>query len=213
MTKLKNQGKGLWYRHYERKYGSRLIMDDAAFKKNLENDSPYLKMVLKHLKPPAHILEAGCGPARAAMSMSTKGFDVTAIDNDKDLLRIAKRNARKFDGKMIFKALDFNDALKEFGADSFDACTHQGVLEHFSIQTIRKILRMQLQIAPLVIFSVPIDSKRNRRYFYGGLVMHNIWPAAFWKENVLKSFEIVDSAMAKQRTDNLIVVIKRKSRE
>ena len=174
-----------------------------------------LKAMLDEVKkhPGAKIVELGAGDGRVAIAIAREGFDVTAIDNDKDLLRIAKRNARKFDGKMIFKALDFNDALKEFGADSFDACTHQGVLEHFSIQTIRKILRMQLQIAPLVIFSVPIDSKRNRRYFYGGLVMHNIWPAAFWKENVLKSFEIVDSAMAKQRTDNLIVVIKRKSRE
>lgn len=197
-----------WYEHYKKRLG-KLAMDGASYAKNLENDKPYLELIEKYVDG-CDILETGCGLARTAINISNLDYGVTCIDTDERLLEIAMENAKKFGGKIKFLHLDLQDITEVFKENSFAAITHQGVLEHFSENKIKKILHKQLKIAPIIIFSVPVKTKRNEEYFKDGLVRHrNLWDGEKWSE-LLEGFRILEMEEAKQRTDNLIVVLGRK---
>ncbi len=85
-----------WYEHYTKKLGGKLILDEKALKKNLENDKPFLEVMKTHLKPGSKILEIGCALGRNTVSMSLEGYRVVAIDRDERMLRIAMANVGKW---------------------------------------------------------------------------------------------------------------------
>ena len=197
-----------WFEHYSKKY-DKIEMDDHLFKDWLKDEEKYLKVVSEYVKPNCKILESGCGLGRTAIFMSRMGYKVTAIDDNKKMLDLAKNNAKKFGKNIKFKLVDLENVDKFFKKNSFDAITHQGILEHFPPNNIKEIIKKELKIAPLVIFSVPILSERNKKYFKGGLIKYrNLWNINFW-ERILKDFNVVEIFEAKQRKDDLIVVIKR----
>lgn len=198
-----------WYEHYSKKY-RKLIMDQKMFEGVLKNDQPYLKVVKKYVPENGKILEAGCGLARTVINMSLLGYKITAIDNDAKLLGVAKINAKKFGRNITFKKMNFFNLRKEFRKNAFNAITHQGVLEHFSSDTIKRILDMQLDIVPIIIFSVPIKSRHNDKYFKSDKIGHrNLWSIKKWKE-LLREYKIREFLKTRQRTDNLIVVLQRR---
>src|SRR3989344_7712163 len=88
-----------WFNHYSEKY-NRIILNEIMLKQVLLNDHFFIDIVKKYVKSGGKILEAGCGLGRTAISLSSKGFKVTAIDNDKDILKIAKINCFNF-GKSV----------------------------------------------------------------------------------------------------------------
>lgn len=140
--------------------------------------------------------------------MALTGYNVTAIDIDDRMLTLAKLNTKQFTKKIIFKKADFCKLTKYFQKDSFDCITHGGVLEHFSINKIQSILNHQLYIAPYIIFSVPIKSTWNTKYFMDD-VFRNLWSPNFWLTNVLKQYDIRYHKVIRDRKDSLIVVIGR----
>jgi len=139
-------------------------------------------------------------------------YKITAIDNDPRLLEITKINVKNYGKKTKVKLeeMDFFEIKKKFKKDEFDAVTHQGVLEHFSPLLMKKLLDLQLEIAPLVIFSVPLKTEKNQEYFkFDQLGHRNLWEEKTWLEFLL-DYKIKDFFTAEQRTDNLIVVLGRK---
>lgn len=99
------------------------------------------------------VLEVGSGTGSLSIFLSTLGFRVTSVDNNREILERASRHARRFGGKVDFV---FGEAFSlPFQEKSFDFVFHQGLLEHFSDEDIRKLLAEQLRVAPLVFLSVP----------------------------------------------------------
>ncbi|MBU0707499.1 class I SAM-dependent methyltransferase [Patescibacteria group bacterium] len=195
-----------WYKHYLTKQG--LLINPTTLKENWKHDRAFLKILKKFVKPPAKILETGCGLARTCLSMALTGYKVTAIDIDDRILTLAKLNTKPFTEKIIFKKADFWKLKIYFKKDSFDCITHGGVLEHFSIKEIQSILNKQLHIAPYIIFSVPIKSRWNTKYF-DDTIFRNLWLPKFWLVKILKNYNIRYHKVIKDRKDSLVVVLSR----
>ncbi len=196
-----------WYKHYTKT--RKLEYNKETFKKSFELYKKYLQKIKKYIKPKSKILECGCGPAKTIIAMSHLGYDITAIDNDKKVLALAKENAKIINSKIKFLHMDFFDIDKNFEKDSFDCITHQGVLEHFPKEKIKEIITKQLKIAPLIIFSVPIKSEASKKKFSKDTIYRNMWTAEEWVKEILKDFKIKEHEVTKQIADVLIAVIER----
>ncbi|OQX71804.1 hypothetical protein B6D52_00180 [Candidatus Parcubacteria bacterium 4484_255] len=198
-----------WFQHYARK--TKMVLDKKSFKNNLKTDKPYIQLLKKHLAPNAKILECGCGLARTAFSMTYHGFCVVAVDYNKNILQIVKQSAKNLDlsKKIKLLYLDFFDINKKFKPNSFNCITHQGVIEHYPKKEIKKILKKQLKIAPTLIFSVPLKTKFNEKKYFIDKLYRNLWAKEFWLNNIFKEFNVAETKVVRQRSDNLLVVIKR----
>lgn len=62
---------------------------------------PLLDRVIKFSKN-GKILEAGSGSSANSIFLSNKGFDVTAIDNDSEMISLAKELSKSFNKKQKF---------------------------------------------------------------------------------------------------------------
>lgn len=197
-----------WFHHYSKKY-NRIILNETMLKQVLLNDAPFVNVVKKCIKHGGRILEAGCGLGRTAISLSLNGFKVTAIDNDKDVLKIAKINCFNYGKSVKLWLLDIFELGKHFRSKQFDVVTHGGVLEHFSDNQIKLLLDEQLKVAPIIIFSVPIKSKRNNIYFKHDQMGHrHLWTKSQWIDFISNYYKIKEARISKSlRKDDLIMVI------
>lgn len=128
---------------------------------------------------PKKVLEVGIGTGSMSIFLSYLGFDVTALDNDKQVLSKAKKLANKLNGKVKFL---LGDAFKiPFKDNSFDVVFHQGLLEHFSDEEIYHLLDEQLRIGRIVILSVPNNLYKQKDFGNERLLSNEYW------DNLLKS--------------------------
>lgn len=196
-----------WYNHYMQK--RELLFDKKTFENNMKIDEPYVLLLKKYLKPNVKILECGCGLARTVMSMAQHGFQIVAIDHNKKILEVAKQHATMLGlhTTITFMHMDFFNIDKIFEPSSFACITHQGVIEHYPKSKIKNILGLQLKIAPVLIFSVPLKTEFNERYFDDNLY-RNLWTKEFWIVEVCKNLNILETYIVRQRSDNLLIVIK-----
>jgi SAM-dependent methyltransferase len=101
------------------------------------------------------ILEVGVGSGAQSALLSRLGGRVVALERDRRILRQAGDNLERF-GRGIDRvagdgfALPFRDA-------TFGVAISQGLMEHFSDESIGRLLREQLRVCRSVVFSVPSD--------------------------------------------------------
>lgn len=215
--------KNIWFRAFDNSMNTKFIKKDFQnYKRMVVND---LKHYKKYLKPNARILDLGCGLGCTAVPLSTLGYKVVGIDNDPKVIRAAKQNANNF-GKDIqiirSNVFDINNIFKK---NSFDACVSGGLLEHFKKDKIRKIIKLQLKLAPLVIASMPVKTKRTMRHYgftgktalnhisFDG-IYRNFWSEDEWVNGILKEFNIIEHFVKKVNPiignfDEIYIVIKR----
>jgi hypothetical protein len=152
-----------------------------------------------------------------------KNTKILNLECDKIVEPISK-NKHNSDISIKFKKLDIFDLDKVFKKDSFDVCISQSVIEHFSKGQIRDIIDKQLSIAPIVITSFPVRTKRTLNY-YGVKDVHgkelcndnvyrNIWTEHVWMEDILKFYDIEQSYIKRNSPpignfDEMFVVIER----
>ena len=104
---------------------------------------------------PRRILEVGSGTGIMPTFLSWLGYDLSSVDNDREVLAQAEKLTDKLHGKCSYAYGDAFDLLAVFPKDSFDAVFSQGFFEHFSDDQIRALIRQQLAVSRTVIFSVP----------------------------------------------------------
>ncbi|MBN1156322.1 class I SAM-dependent methyltransferase [Candidatus Woesearchaeota archaeon] len=184
---------------------------------NVKNNDLYKK----YLKKGARVLDVGIGPGCSAIPLSLLGYSVTGIDNDKRVIDGTRKNINRF-GKNI--KLIHGDAFKLskfFRKDSFDCCIHDGLMEHFPDERIIEFLQQQIYVAPLVICSIPIMTRRNKEHFvakgdvFRDGIYRNLKTMDEWKK-FLKEFSIVETKKRRAsekigRFDELFLVIKSKT--
>ena len=122
---------------------------DLYIQYKLKHKKLFIKLLKKYSKERKKLIEAGCGTGLVAGYMQALGYDVTAIDISKDILKLVEELCEnsKIIQKSIFE-LDFSE--KEY-----DVCFSNGVLEHFSDEQIIDTIKQQIRISNYVIIGVP----------------------------------------------------------
>jgi SAM-dependent methyltransferase len=177
---------------------------------------------LDELVPPGgSILELGCGPGRHALGAARTGRRVRGIDVDPAVVAQAAANAARVtpDADVRFAVADMLrlDQVPGPGGElppRFDAITHGGLMEHFpSAEAIAANLADQLQVAPLLVFDVPIGSDKNLRLFERDDIFRQLWTAEEWMAGPLAGFEVLrshtESHPDPNMTDDLVVALGR----
>lgn len=190
---------------YER-YLDRLVRSHLS----IEDESEFVEFVLQHLRPPARLLECGCGAGRSAAALASSGFNVLAVDVDRQLLNLAADLHRKVfeTGYLAFASLDIHHIPKFFAQGSFDASTHCGVLEHFSKDERAEMLASQLSVSSRVFLSIPVDSEKTRTYFEQfSHVERELRSVDEWLSEFSETCVCLAHRVASQRTDNLFALL------
>jgi len=208
-----------WFEAFKK--GMNVYFTKKDFKKYKSMIKKELKLYKKYLKPGAKILDIGCGLGCTAVPLSTYGYKVTGIDNDKKVIEAAKKNAKKFGKNIKIIYGDIFNIDKLFNKDSFDACISGGVLEHFPKNKIRNIVNKQLYLAPIVIASMPIateDVKKEYKDYKKKIckdgIYRNLWKPDYWIKNILNGYNILEYSIGKASKaiggfDEIIVIIGR----
>jgi 2-polyprenyl-3-methyl-5-hydroxy-6-metoxy-1,4-benzoquinol methylase len=193
-----------WYKHYEEKLNTLdFTIDDLE--KFHDQHRALIDAILQ--RKPKHVLEAGCGLCRDSMVLSHAGIEVTALDKDERILKIAKKNCNRMGLALNFLCEDFFHLRRSTLNHHYDLVFHSGVLEHFHDWEIHAILEQQLAVAPQVIFSVPLASDSNHSYFDDGHFRRLIFQED-WLE-ILGRFSVEKAEIVTGRHDDLLVVLKR----
>jgi 2-polyprenyl-3-methyl-5-hydroxy-6-metoxy-1,4-benzoquinol methylase len=182
---------------------------------------PFYKKFIKGRK----ILDIGCGFGYSSVSLSYLGYDVVALDKDGEVINIIKKNAKNFGKNMKIVKGDLFEIDKIFKPDSFDASISGGLLEHFNIRDIRRIVKKQLLFAPIVIADMPICSKKSylKKYYRNFSkrickdgIYRNLWSEDYWVKHVLQDFNVIYSKVSRSskhtgRFEKLTLVISRRN--
>jgi len=130
------------------------------------------------------ILEVGSGTGMMSIYLSKMGFYAIGLDNNSEMVRRAKNLVLEVGGKARFACHDlFNLDLKVVG--SYRVVFSQGLLEHFTDAQIRKALEIQFKIAPIVIFSVPLDKFGHQSKGDERLLSDSFWRRMIAKYELL----------------------------
>lgn len=101
----------------------------------------------------AGALEVGVGSGAQSAALSRSVQPCVTVDNNRRILRAALPNLRRF-GRDVSPVAADAFALP-FGDGTFGVAFSQGLMEHFTDDEVRALLREQLRVASSVVFSVP----------------------------------------------------------
>lgn len=134
--------------------------------------------------PGQRLLEIGTGTGAVSVFFQQSGYQVTGFDYDFGVLQQDRRLDRAFAAGVRWVQGDM--FAMPFADGAFDACFHQGLLEHFDAPDIVRALHGQLRVARRVVFTVPTA------YWRGGIYGdERMWPGKAWKR-LLAEFRILD---------------------
>jgi SAM-dependent methyltransferase len=115
--KRKSRISGTWWRSFfTADVGEVLFASRAAV-----TDKEVTKVVsAAKARPPADVLDLGCGFGRHCISLSRRGFSVTGLDYSSEFLNEARKAARKAKTPVAFVRGDMRDLHSHFEARRFD---------------------------------------------------------------------------------------------
>ena len=140
-----------WVDYFEKTVADKNLLEYAVDHWNYNAQLYY--QIKKAVSPPAGILEVGCGYGLSSIYLQECGYHVTAVDNDMEIVNLAKKSAEILNSNFMIEQADAFDLHRYYGI--FDLCFSVGVIEHFPIETTIKLLREQKQCARYVIAVVP----------------------------------------------------------
>jgi SAM-dependent methyltransferase len=199
------------------------VFSEEQFKRYLDRHKEKLSFYKKFI-PGKKIIELGCGFGYSSVPLSALGFEVTSVDKDHEVLLAIRENAKKYGKNMKVVESDIFQLKELYKKDSFDACISGGLLEHFNIEEIRKLIEIQLYLAPVVIADIPIHSDKltlmkrysdyDKKICTDG-VFRNLWDEDYWVNEVLSDYKVAYSSvsLSSKNTGNFekltLVIIRR----
>ncbi len=149
--------------------------------KDKRSSGALVRRMVKHIPSRSRILEVGAGTAAISVLLARKGFDVTALDSDSEIVSIARDCFRQchVSGNIIEGSV--SSLSKIFAPRKFDYSISHGLMEHYSNNEIYKLLEQQFHVASKVIFIVPM-SPMNEKYRNRGIGNERYLTTDAWKK-------------------------------
>ena len=175
-----------WYEVYLKDISKKGNLEKYV-KDKIKNKKVLINLIKKYAKG-NRLIESGSGTGVLSTYMSSLGYNVTAVDIDKDILNLSKKISKNYNSKnkpifkkeSIFK-LDYKD-------DFFDVSFSNGVLEHFNDKQIVDTLKQQMKISKIVIFGIPTKYFNQNEAMYGD---ERYMSNKFWRNLINKSDGII----------------------
>jgi len=142
-----------WYDVYKNQ-----IEKSGGNKSYMEFKIKHKKKLIKILKKECNngkILEVGSGTGIVCSQLASEGFDVTGIDVNEHIIKLAKELEREYFGERKVKYIKKSMFELDFQEKEFDLAYSVGVLEHFDDNMIMDTIKQQLRIAKKVIIVIP----------------------------------------------------------
>jgi SAM-dependent methyltransferase len=129
-------------------------MTRQFYVENISNHKDFLLSILK--SNPKRVIEIGAGTASFSIFLKSLNLQhVSCLDNDRQVLEIAEKNAIEILGPSHGINFAHGDAFNLDKSQRYDVVFHQGLIEHFSPAEIEKLLSEQLAVADRIVLSVP----------------------------------------------------------
>ncbi|HEV7898104.1 MAG TPA: class I SAM-dependent methyltransferase [Planosporangium sp.] len=138
---------------------------------------PVLDRIHTRFKPGMRILELGCGAGLHAALLSAWGYEVTAVDNDERIVKLAAETAQAFGSRFEAVLADATQLPDEWSTQ-FDLVFSLGLMEHFDRDVTVRLLREQARVARHVMVVVP---SRYTRYVGIGITDERIYTIHGWR--------------------------------
>lgn len=154
------------------------------YQNKVSSKKKLIKIIMKHLPSNGSVLEAGCGTGVLATYLATQGFSSYGIDNEIQMINLAKMVAKEISSTMkpCFEVKSIFDL--SYSENYFDLIFSSGVLEHFSDSKIIETLSKQLYCARYVVVLIPTQ------YFDSSEAMHGderFLPLKKWHQLISES--------------------------
>jgi len=141
-----------WARYISKSIEEQGGLFQAAFR-SWQYSAPLVEVIRNAVPPPARILDVGCGAAFLGIYLHHLGYEVTAIDEDPEVLTLAQEVAEYFRATPKFVRGIAADLEPFHGR--FDLTFSGGVVEHYPRETTVELLREQARCSPAVLVSIP----------------------------------------------------------
>ncbi len=178
-----------WSEIYKPKISKSGGLKNFILKKEKRSAGMLISRIQQELVPASRILEVGTGTGAIGALLAKYGFDVTVVDNDPEMIEIARNSLELFGKSEQAFLIDINNIVEKFGKNSFECVISHGVLEHYSDIDIRILLNKQLDVAPIVIFVVPMNAM-SKKYRAKGFGDERYLTTKFWEDLISKHFYI-----------------------
>ena len=153
--------------------------DDVNLFKQAITLEKFIRTILAFVPRNESILETGFGSGTTSLLLADLGYQVTAIDIEPKLVDELKRWTKGLTNLTVRRADMFNLPFED---DSFHAIIHQGVLEHFSDEEIRKTLQEQKRVTKhYIIFDVPNNRVKRPDAIRGTPLDYQLHSRRTWK--------------------------------
>jgi SAM-dependent methyltransferase len=117
----------------------------------------FIECIMDHTPKKGTILEAGFGFGTTIELLRDLGYGVKGFD----LEGVAVKNCQELYPHLKEQLYVGDILLEEAYSQNVDTIIHQGVLEHFTDEEIRKILSIQSRKAKKIVFDVPNNLRKN----------------------------------------------------
>ena len=149
----------------------------------LKHKKKLLKILRKNING-GKVVEVGCGTGIICSKLSHEGYNVSGIDINKDILKLASNLEKEFYGKnkVVFEKKSMFEL--DYPPKEFDLCYSVGVLEHFSDEQIVDSLSQQIKISRKVILVIPTKWFDDNETLHGD---DRFLKLSNWRDLILKS--------------------------
>jgi 2-polyprenyl-3-methyl-5-hydroxy-6-metoxy-1,4-benzoquinol methylase len=170
-----------WAEFYKRVSG-----DERELVGNIYHHRPFVEELARWVKVGCRVLEVGSGSGVLGTSLALAGVKVVSLDNDQEILNMAKVNAGVMGVEIEYV---FGDALKlPFADGEFDLVWSHGLVEHFDDAEFAQVVSEHRRVGKMVVIGLPLKgcvdgSFGNERWF-----SRVEWERRFEKLGLVKSF-------------------------
>lgn len=174
-----------WKAMYENVCGSRRLLEG-----NIMNHGEFVAELARLVKAGDRVLEVGSGTGVLGWPVAQSGVKVISLDNDPEIIWMAKINCAVLEAEIEFKE---GDAFKiPYPDNSFNLTYSEGLLEHYNDKAIHELLAEQFRVAPIVVVGVPLKGCKGITFGNERWLTPEEWEEIIGGYPALKAFSYED---------------------